>query len=101
MVGTLTGLQWGIYDAYKVSVGLPTTGSVEVSVTGSTRGFGTGFMAGTGLSATASLQALLTSLRVLCAICRRSEECILHRTSERDALLALTSLGREPVTRLI
>jgi len=26
MVGTLTGLQWGIYDAYKVSVGLPTTG---------------------------------------------------------------------------
>lgn len=27
-VGTLTGLQWGIYDAYKVSVGLPTTGSV-------------------------------------------------------------------------
>ena len=29
MVGTLTGLQWGIYDAYKVSVGLPTTGSAE------------------------------------------------------------------------
>lgn len=28
MVGTLTGLQWGIYDAYKVSVGLPTTGAV-------------------------------------------------------------------------
>ena len=27
MIGTLTGLQWGIYDAYKVSVGLPTTGS--------------------------------------------------------------------------
>lgn len=27
MVGTLTGLQWGIYDAYKVSAGLPTTGS--------------------------------------------------------------------------
>ena len=24
---TLTGLQWGIYDAYKVYVGLPTTGS--------------------------------------------------------------------------
>jgi len=22
MIGTLTGLQWGIYDAYKVSVGL-------------------------------------------------------------------------------
>lgn len=29
MIGTLTGLQWGIYDAYKVSVGLPTTGAVE------------------------------------------------------------------------
>jgi len=28
MVGTLTGLQWGIYDAFKVSVGLPTTGHV-------------------------------------------------------------------------
>ena len=27
MIGTLTGLQWGIYDAFKVSVGLPTTGS--------------------------------------------------------------------------
>lgn len=27
MVGTLTGLQWGIYDAFKVYVGLPTTGS--------------------------------------------------------------------------
>lgn len=27
MVGTLTGLQWGIYDAYKVYTGLPTTGS--------------------------------------------------------------------------
>jgi solute carrier family 25 phosphate transporter 3 len=26
MIGTLTGLQWGIYDAFKVSVGLPTTG---------------------------------------------------------------------------
>ncbi|XP_047338394.1 mitochondrial phosphate carrier protein 3, mitochondrial-like [Impatiens glandulifera] len=26
MVGTLTGLQWAIYDAFKVSVGLPTTG---------------------------------------------------------------------------
>jgi solute carrier family 25 phosphate transporter 3 len=26
MIGTLTGLQWGIYDAYKVYVGLPTTG---------------------------------------------------------------------------
>ena len=29
MIGTLTGLQWGIYDAYKVYVGLPTTGSAE------------------------------------------------------------------------
>lgn len=27
MIGTLTGLQWGIYDAFKVAVGLPTTGS--------------------------------------------------------------------------
>eukprot|EP00238_Polyblepharides_amylifera_P000946 CAMPEP_0196570714 /NCGR_PEP_ID=MMETSP1081-20130531/861_1 /TAXON_ID=36882 /ORGANISM="Pyramimonas amylifera, Strain CCMP720" /LENGTH=353 /DNA_ID=CAMNT_0041887311 /DNA_START=149 /DNA_END=1210 /DNA_ORIENTATION=+ len=26
MIGTLTGLQWGIYDAFKVFVGLPTTG---------------------------------------------------------------------------
>jgi solute carrier family 25 phosphate transporter 3 len=29
MIGTLTGLQWGIYDAFKVYVGLPTTGSAE------------------------------------------------------------------------
>lgn len=28
MVGTLTGAQWGIYDAFKVSIGLPTTGAV-------------------------------------------------------------------------
>lgn len=28
MIGTLTGLQWGIYDAFKVAVGLPTTGAV-------------------------------------------------------------------------
>ncbi|KAL5080652.1 hypothetical protein RYX36_009073 [Vicia faba] len=28
MVGTLTGAQWGIYDAFKVSVGLPTTGGL-------------------------------------------------------------------------
>lgn len=27
MIGTLTGLQWGIYDSYKIYVGLPTTGS--------------------------------------------------------------------------
>eukprot|EP00245_Coleochaete_scutata_P012162 TRINITY_DN4682_c0_g1_i1.p1 TRINITY_DN4682_c0_g1~~TRINITY_DN4682_c0_g1_i1.p1 ORF type:complete len:373 (+),score=45.56 TRINITY_DN4682_c0_g1_i1:102-1220(+) len=27
MIGTLTGAQWGIYDAFKVFVGLPTTGS--------------------------------------------------------------------------
>ncbi|XP_047981401.1 mitochondrial phosphate carrier protein 3, mitochondrial [Salvia hispanica] len=26
MIGTLTGAQWGIYDAFKVFVGLPTTG---------------------------------------------------------------------------
>uniref|UniRef100_A0A7S0V9K2 Mitochondrial phosphate carrier protein n=1 Tax=Polytomella parva TaxID=51329 RepID=A0A7S0V9K2_9CHLO len=29
MVGTLTGLQWGIYDAFKVAFGLPTTGATE------------------------------------------------------------------------
>lgn len=29
MIGTLTGLQWGIYDAFKVYVGLPTTGHVK------------------------------------------------------------------------
>jgi len=28
MIGTLTGLQWGIYDAYKVYAGLPATGTV-------------------------------------------------------------------------
>ncbi|KAF2312810.1 hypothetical protein GH714_040516 [Hevea brasiliensis] len=28
MIGTLTGAQWGIYDAVKVSAGLPTTGGV-------------------------------------------------------------------------
>ncbi|KAI9120477.1 hypothetical protein K1719_007510 [Acacia pycnantha] len=28
MIGTLTGAQWGVYDAFKVSVGLPTTGAV-------------------------------------------------------------------------
>ncbi|KAL7600778.1 mitochondrial phosphate carrier protein 3, mitochondrial [Lactuca sativa] len=27
MIGTLTGTQWGIYDAFKVFVGLPTTGA--------------------------------------------------------------------------
>lgn len=27
MIGALTGAQWGIYDAFKVFVGLPTTGS--------------------------------------------------------------------------
>ncbi|XP_054805877.1 mitochondrial phosphate carrier protein 3, mitochondrial-like [Prosopis cineraria] len=26
MIGTLTGAQWGIYDSFKVSVGLPTSG---------------------------------------------------------------------------
>lgn len=26
MIGTLTGLQWGIYDSFKVAVGLPTSG---------------------------------------------------------------------------
>lgn len=28
MIGTLTGAQWGIYDSFKVFVGLPTTGGV-------------------------------------------------------------------------
>ncbi|XAR67852.1 hypothetical protein NMG60_11002779 [Bertholletia excelsa] len=31
MVGTLTGAQWGIYDAFKVFVGLPTTGGCSAS----------------------------------------------------------------------
>jgi len=26
MIGTLTGLQWLIYDSFKTAVGLPTTG---------------------------------------------------------------------------
>lgn len=26
MIGTLTGLQWWIYNAFKAAVGLPTTG---------------------------------------------------------------------------
>lgn len=29
MIGTLTGLQWLIYDSFKVFVGLPTTGGGE------------------------------------------------------------------------
>lgn len=29
MIGTLTGLQWLIYDTFKVYVGLPTTGGGE------------------------------------------------------------------------
>ncbi|CAA7405174.1 unnamed protein product [Spirodela intermedia] len=32
MIGTLTGAQWGIYDAFKVLVGLPTTGGVNAPV---------------------------------------------------------------------
>uniref|UniRef100_A0A7N0T041 Uncharacterized protein n=1 Tax=Kalanchoe fedtschenkoi TaxID=63787 RepID=A0A7N0T041_KALFE len=28
MIGTLTGAQWSLYDAFKVSVGLPTTGGI-------------------------------------------------------------------------
>jgi solute carrier family 25 phosphate transporter 3 len=27
MIGTLTGLQWGIYDAFKVMIGLPASGA--------------------------------------------------------------------------
>lgn len=29
MIGTLTGLQWGIYDAFKVAVGLAPTGGIQ------------------------------------------------------------------------
>jgi len=29
MIGTLTGLQWFIYDSFKVYVGLPTTGAIK------------------------------------------------------------------------
>lgn len=29
MVGTLTGLQWMIYDSFKIYMGFPTTGGVE------------------------------------------------------------------------
>ncbi|XP_027359246.1 mitochondrial phosphate carrier protein 3, mitochondrial-like [Abrus precatorius] len=32
MIGTLTGAQWGIYDSFKVFVGLPTTGGVAPAV---------------------------------------------------------------------
>eukprot|EP00850_Spirogloea_muscicola_P001847 SM000007S20807 [mRNA] locus=s7:361029:373582:+ [translate_table: standard] len=32
MIGTLTGAQWGIYDAFKISVGLPTTGAAPPPV---------------------------------------------------------------------
>lgn len=30
MIGTLTGSQWGIYDSFKVFVGLPTTGGATI-----------------------------------------------------------------------
>ncbi|KAJ4972750.1 hypothetical protein NE237_005924 [Protea cynaroides] len=36
MIGTLTGAQWGIYDGFKVFVGLPTTGGVTPAPTSST-----------------------------------------------------------------
>ncbi|XWS30563.1 hypothetical protein CRYUN_Cryun24cG0129400 [Craigia yunnanensis] len=36
MIGTLTGAQWGIYDAFKVFVGLPTTGGVAPAATTAT-----------------------------------------------------------------
>lgn len=29
MIGTLTALQWLVYDSFKVAVGLPTSGSVD------------------------------------------------------------------------
>lgn len=31
MIGTLTALQWFIYDSFKVAVGLPTTGAAQPS----------------------------------------------------------------------
>ncbi|XP_022739450.1 mitochondrial phosphate carrier protein 3, mitochondrial-like [Durio zibethinus] len=36
MIGTLTGAQWGIYDAFKVFVGLPTTGGVAPAAAAAT-----------------------------------------------------------------
>ncbi|XP_062151707.1 mitochondrial phosphate carrier protein 3, mitochondrial [Alnus glutinosa] len=36
MIGTLTGAQWGIYDAFKVFVGLPTTGGVTPAAAAAT-----------------------------------------------------------------
>ncbi|CAB4275512.1 unnamed protein product [Prunus armeniaca] len=36
MIGTLTGAQWGIYDAFKVFVGLPTTGGAPPPVSAAT-----------------------------------------------------------------
>ncbi|BBH00574.1 phosphate transporter 3 [Prunus dulcis] len=36
MIGTLTGAQWGIYDAFKVFVGLPTTGGAPPPVAAAT-----------------------------------------------------------------
>ena len=29
MIGTLTGLQWMIYDSFKIFMGLPTTGGAD------------------------------------------------------------------------
>lgn len=29
MIGTLTGLQWMIYDSFKIFMGLPTTGGPQ------------------------------------------------------------------------
>ncbi|KAM7475786.1 hypothetical protein LguiB_023029 [Lonicera macranthoides] len=37
MIGTLTGAQWGIYDAFKVFVGLPTTGGAAPAATKPTK----------------------------------------------------------------
>ncbi|XP_057480821.1 mitochondrial phosphate carrier protein 3, mitochondrial-like [Actinidia eriantha] len=33
MIGTLTGAQWGLYDAFKVAFGLPTTGGITPPAT--------------------------------------------------------------------
>ncbi|KAL2928180.1 Mitochondrial phosphate carrier protein 3 mitochondrial [Bienertia sinuspersici] len=40
MIGTLTGAQWGIYDAFKVFAGLPTTGGVTPPPTTAKLAFG-------------------------------------------------------------
>jgi solute carrier family 25 phosphate transporter 3 len=36
MIGTLTGLQWMIYDSFKIFMGLPTTGGGDDKKTAKT-----------------------------------------------------------------